>query len=673
MAGEIAYKLTADEKQAIDAIRKVAESFAGVEGGIKKVSEESRRAAKAQEEFGRIAKQVMERAKEPADRYYEAMAKLDKVFEQGKVTLPAYQKEQQRLAAEWDKARDSLQKIPEANERAFGSQALEMAKGFLGAIGIETGIAGGVRLIKEEWDAVIAVQERALEATTGVAKAQHKFRTAAGVGTEAEAATLDKTIEGISEATGVSAKDLYLDAAAAMKARHGLSREKAFEAVQAAAELSPFDAGERQATAQTMMGVQQATGMGARQAGGWLIKSAEKTGATAPGIAEMINAAPGEDPRQIMAMAQAIATTTGADPTQPVLGLLGGLEKLPEEAGKTVQERLTYVRAHTKPAITQEQFDAEKKQLEDDKGKAAEEARAKEEVIRKRGIHERRHKQTHAQLEERALRDSDEHKAITAETQARQKDFALRYEALEKKKATIGVDESEALVKTMNLRGPKAKAAALQMLRGEGPAAAEYAKDLAAGVSPAEGEAAFARAVRAGGAGDVQGTANLRLRLASQKESIESSPVMQDEARRAASMEGFGHILQDVGEGAIASRIEEFGARISGDELADVFRRLRNKQKELRGPKERLGIGQTAGWFGSGGTVGPANAKELFQANQLQKVIDALDAAKQDMEAQKMVDLLEKIASGIDRNTQDRHRNVSPSLASVRGDPGDKN
>jgi hypothetical protein len=43
------------------------------------------------------------------------------------------------------------------------------------------------------------------------------------------------------------------------------------------------------------------------------------------------------------------------------------------------------------------------------------------------------------------------------------------------------------------------------------------------------------------------------------------------------------------------------------------------------------------------------------------------------MEAQKMVDLLEKIASGIDRNTQDRHRNVSPSLASVRGDPGDKN
>ena len=54
MAGEIAYKLTAEEKQAVDAIRKVAEAFQGFEGGIKKVTEETKKAEQAQRDLDRM-------------------------------------------------------------------------------------------------------------------------------------------------------------------------------------------------------------------------------------------------------------------------------------------------------------------------------------------------------------------------------------------------------------------------------------------------------------------------------------------------------------------------------------------------------------------------------------------------------------------------------------------
>ena len=625
MAGEIAYKLTAEEKQAVEAIRKVGEALAGVEGGIKKVSEESRRAAQEQAELGRLAKRVMEDAKTPLDRYYEQMKKLDTLVESGKITLSAYEKETKKLRDGLDATQKSFKNVTESQTEAFGRKALEMAKGFLGAIGIETGIAGGVRLIKEEWEAVIKVQERALEASTTIAKAQRKFRTAAGVSSAEEAESFDKQLKDIAKTTGVDDLQLYGDAAAALKNRHGLPKEKAMEAVAAAAEWNPFDSGDRQQMAQAMMGVQQATGMGAKQAGGWLMESAKRTGAPMADIASMLNAAPNQDPKQVMALAQAIGVTTQGDPTKPVLGLMRGLEGLPAEAGTTIQEKMAYVRKHTGPAYTQGQYDTEKTKLDEDKA-AADAARINEDEQRKleRTREARQNRRNARQRQEDNERYITEDAERTRARDAQTKAFAKRHEELEKRKATIGVDYTQGLVKEMSLRGPKAKAAVEQILRGEGPAYAEYTKDLGAAMSPAEGEAAFGKATAIGGAGPQQATALFEQKLDDAKRGIESADEMQPAARMAAIAKHFRPILEDVGQLSLLSKLTEFGVRLSPDQIKAAKEAIEQKQTKLRHPTSHVG-----GGFSTQSVPRAPTETESAQAEQLQPVIDAISDVMQ--------------------------------------------
>ena len=103
MAGQIAYILTANEAQAVQAFRKTGKTVADTEEATKNfLLEETKRAVQEEAEFGRLAKRVMEEAKSPTDRYYEAVAKLDKLLEQGKISTEAYQKEQKRLADQLD-------------------------------------------------------------------------------------------------------------------------------------------------------------------------------------------------------------------------------------------------------------------------------------------------------------------------------------------------------------------------------------------------------------------------------------------------------------------------------------------------------------------------------------------------------------------------------------------
>jgi FtsZ-binding cell division protein ZapB len=89
MAGEIAYKLTADEKQAVDALVKLAKGFADTEARAKGLSDETKKAQQEQAELGRIAKRAMDDAQTPADRYRETMEKLDKALQQGLLSQDA--------------------------------------------------------------------------------------------------------------------------------------------------------------------------------------------------------------------------------------------------------------------------------------------------------------------------------------------------------------------------------------------------------------------------------------------------------------------------------------------------------------------------------------------------------------------------------------------------------
>ena len=54
--------------------------------------------------------------------------------------------------------------------------------------------------------------------------------------------------------------------------------------------------------------------MGAKEAGGWLLSTSEQMGVKLPDMASIINAAPGEDPGRLAAMAQGIGGAFGIDP-----------------------------------------------------------------------------------------------------------------------------------------------------------------------------------------------------------------------------------------------------------------------------------------------------------------------------------------------------------------------
>ena len=74
MPAEIGYKFKGDPADLLDAARKVADAFAGLEGGATKVSKEMRAAQKEADELGRLAKRIMEDAKTPAEKYAEQLA-----------------------------------------------------------------------------------------------------------------------------------------------------------------------------------------------------------------------------------------------------------------------------------------------------------------------------------------------------------------------------------------------------------------------------------------------------------------------------------------------------------------------------------------------------------------------------------------------------------------------
>jgi hypothetical protein len=157
MAGKIAYELTADEAKFMEAMRNCINGAGGLEAGMKKVTEESKIAAREQAEMGRMAKEIMEGMKGPTDQYYEAMAKLDRVYKTGQISLEAYEQEQKRLAdacgkglqalngvgSEAKNAGDKLKIAGENGASAFGSKAIgELASYAAGMVSVGGAIAG---------------------------------------------------------------------------------------------------------------------------------------------------------------------------------------------------------------------------------------------------------------------------------------------------------------------------------------------------------------------------------------------------------------------------------------------------------------------------------------------------------------------------------------------------
>ncbi len=159
MAGEIAYKLTAEEKQAVEAIRKVAEAYAGVEGGVKKVSEETKKLEREQAEMGRAAKKVFEDTRTPMEEHQARLQKLaellrnKKIDEEtyGRAAAESYAKMEAGLEKARAKAGETGQTLEETGHK--GIKAFSgLGKEILGTVTTLTGFAGVLGTVNQVFD-----------------------------------------------------------------------------------------------------------------------------------------------------------------------------------------------------------------------------------------------------------------------------------------------------------------------------------------------------------------------------------------------------------------------------------------------------------------------------------------------------------------------------------------
>ncbi len=169
--------------------------------------------------------------------------------------------------------------------------------------------------------------ERALEATLQVAKAQRRFRSAAGFESVEAAEQADRQIEEMSRRVSVPPSALYLTAAHAMWQRYGLPKQDAMAATEVTAELFPDDPEERDRICKTVLAIRRGSKMSIKQAAGWLLANEQRLGMKASWIGNLLTALPDEDPRELIALGAAIAAAGEEDPTETVISLVESLRK----------------------------------------------------------------------------------------------------------------------------------------------------------------------------------------------------------------------------------------------------------------------------------------------------------------------------------------------------------
>jgi hypothetical protein len=164
MAGEIAYRLTADQKAAVDAMLKLADSFQSVEGGAKKVKEETKLLAKEQEELGRQAKRVWDETRTPLERYEQEMAKLSRLYQEQKIDTETLWRAQDQayksMQEETKKSEEALKKAGHAHKEAFGAEAVSEMKRFALEL---VGVGGGLETVRQLFEKIGEVKREAAQ------------------------------------------------------------------------------------------------------------------------------------------------------------------------------------------------------------------------------------------------------------------------------------------------------------------------------------------------------------------------------------------------------------------------------------------------------------------------------------------------------------------------------
>jgi hypothetical protein len=637
----------------------------------------------------------MEDAKSPVDRYYEAMEKLDTLLNQGKITLGAYEKETKKLQAALDGTNKELGSVANTGVSAFGPNALSMVKSLAGALGVGTGLAGAVQLARKEYEAFLAVQDRAKQSTLTVAGAEIVALRNLGAKTPKERDDFLTSIEKISSDTGVAQSDLLMRSSEALSARGNLPVSSVLRAIKASAMIAPESQDEGKFLAGASLDIGKITGATPEQAMGYMMVVGEQARVTATGkIAE--NVAP--------AMTGAMAT--GASPQ--VAGAVWGAltQGINDNEGRIAANASIGLAAELKKYLPEKGEDYSEEQFQKDKRSIVKEREATRQSLRHDVEADPEYLQNvrdiateKAGLRKKRLRDPDEianrdmlisglgerqriareaaEERVSQSEKYRDKEtqFTLKEQSLEKRredaKAIVAsgfktederiaflqshpVEREEFLKKATFEK--KADAPIAQLLSGTGPtgeAFAEFKKNLPA-VSESEGKFDNYVSIIRGSAR--QRTATFDRALGAATETIESATEMQPQALMSIVADRLGPILQDVGEPKLLSDLSMLGTQLSGDQIGSARQTVIAKQNDLRNPTRRM-VHSGPGYAFAGETIPQEPTKKgVEQADKLDQVIRALD------------DVRAVIAEG----NQDRRSGTNRPALGTHKDPGDR-
>jgi len=312
--------MTGEEAKLFQSFQTVIRQAKSFEESLDKSGQAAKRLSSEERAMAREAKRAFEEARTPLEKYNQSKQTLDGLLKKGKVSQDEYN-------AALRQAKQNMDQAGQSGEKAFGAQALGMAKQFAGALGLTGGIAGGVAVIRKGWEDVIEAQNKSLAMTLALANPQEAALTNLGATSEAERDKFLVSVRDMATKVQVSEKEVFLRATDALSARG----EKpvygpggAMDAVRASFGFSRGDPAAGKAAAGAALDLSAITGGTAEQSLGLLKLIAVKSRVT--------------DPR---AMAEALppamkaATATGATPSEAGALFAALTQGMADPTGKT--------------------------------------------------------------------------------------------------------------------------------------------------------------------------------------------------------------------------------------------------------------------------------------------------------------------------------------------------
>ena len=155
MAGDIAYKLTADEAQALQAVSRLSREFGLNETAIKKAVEATKDLDRTQQQMGREAARVFEQTRTPLEAQLGQLQKLDELYKANKIDAETYGRAAEQTA---QKQAEDYKKVADAQKPAFGEQAKASLQQYANAA---TLVENAIGAINERLKAAIELQKQA--------------------------------------------------------------------------------------------------------------------------------------------------------------------------------------------------------------------------------------------------------------------------------------------------------------------------------------------------------------------------------------------------------------------------------------------------------------------------------------------------------------------------------